>query len=129
MVVRTEVLVSLPSRLRLARQEANLTQQRAAELAGVEPISVWRYENGQREPSASTVHALASLYGKPVEWFFEEDTDPEPDFEADMELVMNEASLALRQVSDQLSPEAIRSIASFIRFVHENEEKEREGER
>ena len=74
MVVRTEGLpVSLDDKLRHARQESDITQQRIAELAGLEPNSIWRYENGQREPSASILNKLASLYNKPVEWFFNEE--------------------------------------------------------
>ena len=69
-----------------------------------------------------------------MEWFLGEETEPEdlppdpkldPEYQADLELVMNEASLALRQVSDRLSPEAIKSIADYIRFVDEREERER----
>ena len=120
--------MSLADRLRQARQEADMTQQRAAELTGLEPHSIWRYENGHREPSASILNRLGSLYGKPVEWFFIEDIEepvPDADYEVDLDLVMNEASLALRLVSDRLSPEAIKAIASYIRFVHEEEERER----
>ena len=45
--------------------------------------------------------------------------------EADIELVMSLAAPSLGQVSDYLSPEAIRSIADFIRFVNERDEREK----
>ena len=48
---------------------------------------------------------------------------PTPDLEADRELLMNEVDLAFRAVSNELSDEAIRSIADYIRFVHEREER------
>ena len=128
MVVRTEVLLMpLAARLRQARQETGLTQQRVAELTRLEPNSIWRYEAGQREPSASTLNSLAALYGKPMEWFLSDD-EPEPagtDLDADRELLMNEVDLAFRAVSNELSDEAIRSIADYIRFVHEREERQR----
>ena len=121
--------MSLASRLRQARQEADLTQQRAADLAEVEPNTVWRYEAGQREPSALTLRSLARVYNKPVDWFWEDEPELPPltpdDIEADRELIMNEASLALRTTSKDLSDEAIKSIADFIRFVHAREERER----
>ena len=126
--------MSLAGRLRRARLEADMTQERVAELAGVERNTIWRYEAGVREPSASTLNLLSRIYEKPVTWFWEESESPDPnahgevpdpDYEADLELVMNEASLALRQVSDRLSPEAIKSIADYIRFVDEREERER----
>ena len=123
----------LAVKLRQARQESGLTQQKAAELSGLEPNTIWRYEAGQREPSASTLNVLASLYVKPVEWFFEDEPESPPlteeeqgELEADRELVMNEASVALRSASPNPSDEAIRSIAAFIRFVNEEETRERE---
>ncbi len=79
------------------------------------------------------MRSLAHAYDKPVEWFFGEEeqgqTKPDDDterwsIEADRDLVMNEASLALRSTSKELSDEAIRSIADFIRFVHEKERRE-----
>ena len=118
----------LAARLRQARQETGLTQQRVAELTRLEPNSIWRYEAGQREPSASTLSSLATLYGKPMEWFLTDD-EPEPaedpTLEADRELLMNEVDLAFRSISNELSDEAIRSIADYIRFVHEREERQR----
>ena len=62
-----------------------------------------------------------------MEWFFGEGDDDSGGFsiEADRELIMNEASLALRSTSKELSDEAIRSIADYIRFVHAREERER----
>ena len=49
----------------------------------------------------------------------------QPSVDADRELVMNEASLALTSLEPELSNEAIRTIADFILFVHEREERER----
>ena len=46
----------------------------------------------------------------------------------DWDLIMNEASVALRTASPDLTEEEIRAIASYIRFVHERKEREsREG--
>ena len=121
----------LSDRLRQARLQAGLTVDSVATAIDTSPTSIWRYEAGQRRPSGPTLHALAGLFNKTVEWFYGEDEvdSPEPtadpDYEADLELVMNEASLALRQVSDRLSREAIKSIADYIRFVDEREERER----
>ena len=70
----------LASKLRQARQEADLTQQRAAELATLEPNTIWRYEAGRREPSASTLETLANTYNKPIDWFFGEENGPTASF-------------------------------------------------
>ena len=64
--------MSLSHRLRRARLEAAMTQERVAEQANLERNTIWRYEAGLREPSASTLHLLARIYGKPVAWFWEE---------------------------------------------------------
>ena len=132
MLVAGGRLMGLGDRLRRARLEADMTQERVAELASLERNTIWRYEAGAREPSASTLNILSRIYQKPVAWFWQSDgeqqMDADPDYEADLELVMNEASLALRQVSDRLSPAAIKSIADYIRFVDQQERAEREGE-
>ena len=88
---------------------------------------IYMYEAGQRNPSTLALKGLAALYGKSVEWFYGEgDDDSEgSSIEADRELMMNEASLALRSTGKELSDEAIKSIADYIRFVHAREERER----
>ena len=125
------LVMALGDRLREARLQRGLTLERAAEEIGVRLNTVWRYEKGEIKPSEPVIKVCSQVYGKPIPWFYGEEPVPEidPDYEADLELVMNEASLALRQVSDRLSPEAIKSIADYIRFVDEREERERrEGE-
>ena len=126
---------AVPSRLAAARRQVGFTQEEVAERAGLSRTSIARYEAGLVSPSPVSLNMLAILYDRPVAWLLGEDGDDDtplttdPDYEADLELVMNEASLALRQVSDRLSPEAIKSIADYIRFVDEREERERrEGE-
>ena len=116
----------LPARLKQARLYRGMTLEAVAEALESSFTTIWRYEAGQRRPSGPTLYALADLYGKTVEWFFgdgEEASEQSP-IEADRELVMNEASLALRSTGKELSDEAIRSIADFIRFVHEKERRE-----
>ena len=122
--IRTE---AIPSRLAEARRSAGLTQEQVAERSGLSRTSITRYETGTVSPSPVSLHMLASLYGRSVDWLLgEEDDEPgQSSIEADRELIMNEASLALRTTSKDLSDEAIKSIADFIRFVHAREERER----
>ena len=61
----------LPERLKQARRESGLTLERAAERVNTGFNTIWRYEAGHHRPSGPTLYALAALYGKPVEWFFE----------------------------------------------------------
>ena len=120
--------MSVSERLRTAREELGWTRREVGERAGVDLNMIYEYESGRRNPSTLALRGLAALYGKPVEWFYgveEGGADPERSIEADRELVMNEASLALRSTGKELSDEAIKSIADYIRFVHAREERER----
>ena len=126
-------------RLKRARLEAGLTLEKTGDALGTDFNTIWRYESGRRSPSGPVLYALATLYAKPVEWFFGEDevTSPDPsdtasdpeqsDIEVEREFVMNAASLALRAASPNLSDESIRLIADYIRFVEERECRENGG--
>ena len=124
----------IPARLADARHEAGLTQEQAADRAGLSRTSIARYESGLVSPSPVSLNMLAVLYGKTVDWLLgrEEEEQPPPLTEeeqaaigADREMVMNEASLALRSATPNLSDTAIKAIADFIRFLDEREERER----
>ena len=131
----------IPARLAEARKKAGLTQEKAAEQAGLSTTSIARYERALGYPSQAALKLLALLYGTSVEWLLGDgdgdaaptDSDPpvaapdpeQPDIEADREFVMNAASVALRAATPNLSDEAIRLIADYIRFVEEREERER----
>ena len=69
----------VPSRLGLARREAGLTQEESAEQAGLTRVTIARYETGHRAPSELALNMLATLYSKPVEWFFGEEEEPQGD--------------------------------------------------
>ena len=124
------IVATLGDRLREARIQTGFTLERAAESIGVRLNTVWRYEKGEIHPSEPVLRLCSQVYNRPVEWFYGEDVSEEPaldqpSIEADRELVMNEASLALHSLERELSDEAIKSIADYIRFVHEREERER----
>ena len=71
--------MSIPERLRLARSEAGWTRQEAGKRAGVDPNMIYQYESGNRNPSTLALRGLASLYSKPVEWFYGEEDEPQGD--------------------------------------------------
>ncbi|MBI3463215.1 MAG: helix-turn-helix transcriptional regulator [Planctomycetes bacterium] len=69
--------VRLGNRLRVARAERSLSQQQAAELAGVTRQTISSIETGQYCPSALLAFVLAKRLGKTVEeLFFLEGEDP-----------------------------------------------------
>ena len=69
--------MSVAERLRLARSEVGWNRQEAGRRAGVDPNMIYQYESGNRNPSTLALRGLASLYNKPVEWFFGEEDEPQ----------------------------------------------------
>ncbi len=53
----------LSERLLALRKKAEITQEEASERSGIHYRSYRRYESGEREPSASSLGALADLFG------------------------------------------------------------------
>ena len=70
---------SLAERLRQARLLREMTIEAVANTIDTSANTIWRYEAGQRRPSGPTLHALGSLYNKPVEWFFGKEDEPQGD--------------------------------------------------
>lgn len=58
----TGTLAGLGERLRRAREEAELTQDEAAQEIGTTTRSIRRFERGEYEPSMTQLAALAVLY-------------------------------------------------------------------
>ena len=77
-VWETETLL-LPNRLHRARRESGLTQEEVAERTGVARNTVSRYELGRQAPSGRALLRLAAIYGKPMEWFYGEEDEPQGD--------------------------------------------------
>lgn len=71
-------LEGFPRRLRLARQLANLSQEKLAELAGMDKGQISRFEAGERVASAhmATVIKLARALGQPTGWLAAEEGKP-----------------------------------------------------
>lgn len=63
--------VSLGSRLREARLDADLTLREMARTLGVSPSFVSQLENGKSQPSVATLYSLAQLLGVSIDWLFE----------------------------------------------------------
>ena len=118
----------LATRLRQARLSKGLSIEGVADALDTSTTSIWRYEAGQRRPSGPTLHALASLYGRSVDWLLTGHPDESTegyDTLADREIVMSEPMLALRSARPHLTDEDMHDIAEYIRFVREREERRR----
>ena len=69
--------MSIPERLRYARQRAGLTGPQVRERIGIGGSSLSEFENGKREPSLSQLQKLASTYRRSVSVFLAEGPIPE----------------------------------------------------
>lgn len=58
---------NIPKALSLARKLAGYTQAEAAEIVGITPLSLSRYETGERTPDVRMLVTLSTLYGVRVE--------------------------------------------------------------
>ena len=104
-----------------------MTQDQAATLARVGRHSVQRYEAGLREPSASALKSLADVYSKNLDWFWDDQEEKSVPKASQLptqdgrETRSNAAQIALQDVQSDLSDEAIKSIANYIRLIHTRE--------
>ena len=69
--------MGIAERLMEARKELGLTRRAVGERAGVDLNMIYEYETGRRNPSTLALRGLASLYNKPVEWFWKEEAESE----------------------------------------------------
>jgi transcriptional regulator with XRE-family HTH domain len=65
---------ALGAKLKSARQEANLKQEQVARYLRVPGSAISAMESGNRKIDATELFHLSQLYGKPLDWFFDEDT-------------------------------------------------------
>ena len=79
MAAKQAALKAFGARLQEARSNTSLTQEDVADKLTVSTQTVRNWEAGRTEPSRSDKERLASLYGKPVEWFFGEEDEPQGD--------------------------------------------------
>jgi transcriptional regulator with XRE-family HTH domain len=60
--------ITVPHRLRIARETSGLDQTELADLIGVSRGTISNAENGRRNPRQIVVNAWATATGVPVEW-------------------------------------------------------------
>lgn len=61
-----EVIPGLADKLRTARENAGLSQQAAADKAGIYQATIARYETNERVPTLGVLYKLAEAYGVDV---------------------------------------------------------------
>ena len=98
---------SLGYRLRQARKDASLTQEKAAERAEIDKVSISRLERGGQNPRIETLFRLAEVYARPVAWFF--GASDEADFlDADLRVFFREEWGEMTEDEQALVKTAVR---------------------
>ncbi len=116
-------------RLRVARENRQITQERAGAVLGVQRSAISLMESGQRQISTLELTRLADLYGRSIEWFVNPNIPLELEdpvvalFRADPglqgEVVQEQASRCLRLLREGASLRKLigrRSTASLPRY-------------
>lgn len=73
-----EMAKTIGNNIKMARTRAGLTIEHVAEVCGVEPVTVSRWESGDRSPSISILARIASMAGVEPGALLVEDGDPRP---------------------------------------------------
>jgi transcriptional regulator with XRE-family HTH domain len=73
-----EVIAGLPALLRKVRETAGLSQEQAAERAGVSRVSIARFETDARVPTLGVLYKLAEAYAVDVCDLLPKPTEPAP---------------------------------------------------
>jgi transcriptional regulator with XRE-family HTH domain len=68
----------LAQRLKEARKQSGLSQEKLAEAVGVSGHAVYLFERGKNRPALDALERIAAATGKPLPWFFGADAAPEP---------------------------------------------------
>jgi transcriptional regulator with XRE-family HTH domain len=110
----TDTTGIVAKRLRMARAEANLTQEDMAKKAGLSPHIVFNLETGRKKITVDYLVSMAIATGKPVSWFFEDI----------QEYLPVDSARSLRSANRDLPPEAAKELVDFVRYVMEKYGKE-----
>lgn len=103
----------IAARIRLARENAGLSQGQAAKQLGVARPTISECEAGRRKVSAAELAAMAKLYGVGVSWLAsEEQDDADPD--------RDRIELAAREIAG-LKAEDLASVLQLVRSIRARE--------
>lgn len=92
----------LATRLRLAREQAGLSQGQVAKLLGLHRPSISEMEAGRRKVSAEELSELARIYSVSTSWLIAEDDRPTSAEQAKIELAARELAKLKPEDLDRL---------------------------
>ena len=87
------------NRIQELRKEANMTQNDLAKIIGVNPVTLSRYENGERNPKLDKLEKIAETFHVSVDYL-----TGKPDVvNSDVIRITREEYLRLKEVEKQLN--------------------------
>lgn len=114
-----------PRRLRLGRERAGLSQIDVAKRSAISRATIGRYERGEITPTRVNLETLAALYRRPIRWFIRQVPASRGREVTDLPsvpgLYADEVTEAYAFAQPDLTREAVRSIADYIGFLHDQE--------
>jgi transcriptional regulator with XRE-family HTH domain len=105
-MTENEAMSTLASRLRIAREQAGLSQGQVAKMLSLHRPSISEIEAGRRKVSADELTQLASIYGVSVSWLVATETSSHSAQDARIQL-------AARQLA-KLKPEDFDRVISLL---------------
>ena len=118
---------TLGTRLKEARLNNELSQEDVAEVIGIHPVTISKYERDVQDPNTKTLSALAEIYKVSIDWLINEHSKfvylNLTESEKVMKLAMSYPHLVLRVKEGTLSDEAIEDISEYVRFIQQRDEK------
>ena len=124
-------------RLKAAREDLGLSQERLAEAIGVVRRTLAHYEAGTKSPEFSKLPAIAAATGKPLAWFFQDEAPtpapaaqppPPPDAHALLAQIVAAQVRAEERQAEMLAAQAEMSQA-LMALAHERLESRAEAAR
>ena len=120
---------TLGARLKEARLNNELSQEDVAEVIGIHPVTISKYERDVQDPNTKTLSALAEIYRVSIDWLINEHSKfvylNLTESEKIMKLAMSYPHLVLRVKEGTLSDEAIEDISEYVRFIQQRDERRR----
>ena len=129
---RYDRVVVAPKKLAQARKDTGLTQTEIADMLGLSPSAIRRYEAGIANPSTKGLQILSDIYGQPAGWFtdkgyFTEDESTRFAQSVILQLERDSPDELIRktyaEIKSDLSDAAKLRILNFIRFTHDAERR------
>ncbi|MDT3416133.1 transcriptional regulator with XRE-family HTH domain [Brevibacillus aydinogluensis] len=114
----------LGERLKKAREQKGLKQNRVARTLGIHNSTLAKYESGDREVDIDTLKKLAEMYEVSVDWLsgHTDDPTPPPTKKSEPDDLESIFFYELEQLSDEDKRKALDHIR-YLRYLAEQENK------